>query len=293
MRRFCSVSIALVAAALYAQQKVPPKRQDVPRPETCRIEGQVVNAATGESVKKAEVVLISAGGGQNQRYTAITTAGGRFAIEDIESGRYRLMAIRSGYARLEYGARATARPGVTLSLDPGQDVSGILFRIAPQAVIAGRALDEDGDPLPNIQVQALYYRVVRGRRQIQPGRSASTNDLGEYRIFGLAPGRYYLGATSYEQVNFRNGGRQSYAPTYYPGTSNPASATAIDLRAGTVLRGIDITLLKTRLARVRGRLVNGLTKRPPRGVSAWLAAREDPGRRVTFLGIANRRSRRV
>jgi hypothetical protein len=275
MRRFCSVSIALVAAALNAQQKIP-------KPETCRIEGQVVNAATGESVKKAEVVLFRAGAGQSQRYTAVTAAGGRFAMRDIEPGRYRLMVGRSGYARLEYGARAAGRPGVTLSLDPGQDIGDIVFRVAPQAVITGRAVDEDGDPVPNIQVQALYYRFVRGRRQMQPW-SVDTNDLGEYRLFGLPPGRYYLCATSYEEMSrARYSGAQSYAPTYYPGTGNFASATAIDLRAGAVLRGIDITVLKTRLARVRGHLVNALTKQPPNGVRVWLAARGDIGGRMTF-----------
>jgi len=143
-----------------------------------------------------------------------------------------------------------------LSLDPGQHLSGAVWRISPQAVITGRVSDVDGEPVPNIEVSLLQYRFERGKRQLAFSGQANTNDLGEYRLFGLSPGRYYLSAAANGRT--RSGeydSGQGYASTFYPGTSDPSGAKAIELQAGTLLRGADITLTRTRTARVRGRVV--------------------------------------
>ena len=71
------------------------------------------------------------------------------------------------------------------------------FRDLPRgSVIAGRIVDEFGEPIADASVTAMRSAWSNGKRRLQPaGRAAQTNDLGQYRIFGLAPGDYYVSAT--------------------------------------------------------------------------------------------------
>ena len=124
--RCCLLSIAFFTATLAAQQAAQPK-QPLAKAESCSIEGQVVNAVTGEPLTKATIDLWPVANGQELRYDAVTTAGGRFVIRDIESGQYRMRASKRGYAAGEYSASGTSRTGTTLSLDPGQQLKNVVL----------------------------------------------------------------------------------------------------------------------------------------------------------------------
>lgn len=254
MRRsaLCLFLVAVVAVVVDAQQAA-----QAPKPERCSVEGQLVNAVTGEPVRKAEITLVGIGTSRDQSYVTTTTAAGRFTVPDVEPGKYQMRARKRGYSDERYGARQPGQSGVTLSLDPGQHLSELVWRLPPQAVITGRVLDVDGEPLPNVGVSLLQYSFMRGKRQFMFSGQAMTNDLGEYRLFGLSPGKYYLSASAREMMG---GGeydsRQGYAPTYYPGTNDPAGAKLIELQAGALVRGADIALTKVHTARIRGRVVD-------------------------------------
>src|SRR5439155_17952483 len=99
-----------------------------------------------------------------------------------------------GYVNGEYGSRGPSRPGAVIDLGRGQTLTELKVRLTPQAVITGRVLDEEREPAPYAQIMALRYRYTQTGKQLIPMGSASTNDLGEYRVFGLAPGRYFLSA---------------------------------------------------------------------------------------------------
>jgi protocatechuate 3,4-dioxygenase beta subunit len=127
--------------------------------DRCSIEGQVLNAATGELVSKANLILQHADSSRNTgfpvSYTTATDAAGAFAMKDIEPGKYRLLVNRTGFVNGEYGARGPNRPGTTLALEPKQRLTGIVFRLVAHAVITGRVVDSDGDPMTNVQVQTI------------------------------------------------------------------------------------------------------------------------------------------
>src|SRR5437870_4117710 len=161
MRTFRFALVTLSAAALSAQQSADVKSQ---LRETASIQGQVVNAVTGDPLKKAAILLFRTGVQRESSYSTTSTAGGRFTIDDIEPGNYRMMVTRNGYARMQYGARRPGRQGATLSLYSGQQLRDIAVRLAPQAVVAGRVTDEDGDPVPHVNVQLLRYHYIRGKR---------------------------------------------------------------------------------------------------------------------------------
>lgn len=281
-----------LAAGLAAQQPVEKP------PERCTLEGQVVKAGSGEPLKKTRVVLRKAEG-RDQPYSTLSDAGGRFVLKDVEPGRYRLLVGRNGYVRQEYGQRQPNSPGTILTLVPGQRLRDLVFKLVPAAVIAGRVYDEDGEPVPGARMEALQYRYIENRRQLTPMRFATTNDRGEYRLYGLAPGRYYISAsyspsTAWGMMGLGGGwgeatreaaGEEGYAPTYYPGTNDPARATSMEVRQGDEIGGVDIFLLATRAVRVRGRVFNAITGKPARDASVWLFPR---GSSTRFFSMENR-----
>ncbi|MBI1787988.1 MAG: carboxypeptidase regulatory-like domain-containing protein [Acidobacteria bacterium] len=267
-----------LASLLAAQPAAPPRggagRRPVPavektptKPEDlCALEGQVLNSVTGEPIRKAALTLrpVEFRGSEPQASTG-TDAGGTFAMKGIEPGKYRLWVERNGFVRQEYGARSSGRPGTTLTLEKGQKLKGLVFKLVPHSVITGRIVDEEGEPVANVAVQVMRTGFLQGRRQLMPMGGAQTNDLGEYRIYGIAPGKYYLSAV-YRRMNMfggtvdRSAGEappdESYAPTYYPGSTDPAAAAQLDIPSGGEVRGISLSLQRTRTVRVRGKVVN-------------------------------------
>ena len=254
------------------QGQIAPPRAEIKPEDLCTLEGKIVNGATGEPVRKANLILRSAEmapGSYPASYTTTTDASGKFAMKDIEPGKYRLQANRGGFVQIEYGSRGPGRPGTTITLAPAQRMTAVDFKLTPHAVVAGRILDSDGEPVPGVQVSTMLHRYTpRGKQLMQMGGS-STNDLGEFRIFGLAPGRYYLQAAhgmrwdAAMDRSARPGPEEGYVPTYFPGTTDPASASTIDVTAGQQLLGLELRLSKARTVRVRGRVHNmtGVTGR--------------------------------
>lgn len=249
-----------------AQQQ--PSNQAPAPPETkpedlCTVEGQVASMATGAPIRKAEVTLRgqrAAPGMLPGNYIATSDAGGHFTIKDVEPGKYRLSVQRTGFVTLVYGARGPNRDGATLSLSPGQRLKDLALKLSPQAVITGRIVDENDDPVVSASVRTMRSRYLMGKKQLVPAGGAETNDLGEYRISGLAPGRYFLIASE-DRQNWQatvdasaTRAQEGYVTTYYPGTSDPASAVPIEVGAGAQMRGVNLRLAKGRTFRVRGRV---------------------------------------
>src|SRR5581483_11112086 len=111
----------LLALTLQAQQ--PP----------CFVEGRIVNADNGEPVRRARVLLrrtdSPGGSGSPATYITYSDARGKFAMKDIDPGKYSFSAEHAGFATAEYGARHPGRNGITVSLDSGQQLGGVLFRM--------------------------------------------------------------------------------------------------------------------------------------------------------------------
>jgi hypothetical protein len=258
----------LLVAAVFSQTKPE---------DLCTAEGQVLNLATGAPVHKAEVVLHRAGQ-TNGSYSAVADSGGNFAINGIESGKYRLSASRTGFVATQYGARGPSRDGTTLSLQPGQRLKDLAVRLTPHAVITGRVVDEKREPIVLGQVQAMTYSFRAGKKELATSQMVHTNDLGEYRIYGLSPGKYYVTAAlkndrDEDEVDRSAVPRSnSYVTTYYPGVVDPAAAVLLEVGPGAQLGGINLTLAKARTFRVRGRVQGGqdiTVNLVPRGQSQW------------------------
>ena len=107
-----------------------------------------------------------------------------------------MQASKGSYVQLQYGQQRPFEPGKPVEVLEAQTVEKVDFALPHGGVITGRILDEFGEPLADTQVAAMRYQNMGGRRRLMPaGRPAMTNDIGEFRLFAIPPGQYYLSAT--------------------------------------------------------------------------------------------------
>lgn len=187
----------LVGAADAAWAQAPPTRdvtgRQPPAPVgTAEISGFVMMSGGTQPARKTRVSLSGAElrGGRS----AITDDSGRYMFTALPAGRYNLSASRPGFLSATYGQRQPGRPGTQIQLADGQKFRADL-QIPKGSVITGTVLDEHGEPAPQTSVRVMRVVTTNGERTLQGGNSATTDDRGVYRIFGLMPGEYVVCAT--------------------------------------------------------------------------------------------------
>ena len=222
------------------------------------MEGTVVNAQGGEPIKKAIIQAISEehSEGEARVYSSVSDAEGRFSIVPVDPGRYRVFVERTGF--IQAGEHHRRSEGIEVSVARGQQVKGVVLRVLPAAAVTGRVIDEDGDPMPDIDVSVARVGFSSCRRQLESAGTARTNDLGEYRIPGLAPAKYFVYVTpppAYSSIADRQKSKSkpdySYVTDYYPGVMDPSQAAPVELHPGEDMP-IDFSLVRTQTFRIRG-----------------------------------------
>ena len=143
-------------------------------------------------------------------------------------------------------------------------------------VVTGRIRDAAGEPVPalNVELVRLGYSPD-GRKTVEIYDTEQTDDRGEYRFFWTAPGRYLVRVA---RNRYRNGPRtfvsnRPVSLTYYPGVLDTSQATAVEVLAGTEIGGIDIVLPAPSGHRLRGRVVDASTGKPPKFANIGLRSR--------------------
>jgi len=270
-----------------------------PAPQQTRkgqIEGYVVRAGTNEPLADARVTIRRTGNaGQTplppqeselapDSPQAITTdSQGHFIIESLDPGSYQLSAAKNGFARQVYGERAPERPGKALAVSAGQLLKDVTFRLVPTGAVSGRVTDERGEPIPGILVQLLRSNYdARGRRMFQTVSSTRANERGEYRMYLITPGRFFVSAApagaspdpSMMAVNHVD--EPGFVVTYFPGSLDPSSASSIEIQPGAETSAIDFRMSPQPLFRIRGRVLDARTGGFPRGVQLQLQPK-NPG----------------
>lgn len=279
------VPLTLCLVALAAAQPPPPPQtgvtgrgpRNVPtqaspelKPEDCGlISGQVTSANDGSPLRKATLTLRPTDNARRGSPSTVSTSdGGVFLFHQVAPGKYKIHIERNGYVGQDYGAR---RPGVTgqeVTVGKGARVTGLQAKLLPHGVITGHVRDEDGEPMAGARVQVYRWGFSQGRRQLMPQDSDTTDDRGEYRVYGIAPGKYIVAASSQRGGRGPGGGPgvapatpdqrgtdESYATVFYPGTFEASQATTTEVAAGATLQGIDFNLRKVRTVRVSGKVL--------------------------------------
>jgi len=276
--RACAIAILLGCVAAHAQQAPPPpppppppagppSQPPAPAPAPANLSGRVVAADTGSPVRSADIRLAATDQNPNDRnpkastVVARTDDEGRFELESLPAGSYSLQVAKAGFVSTTFGL-SKDQPGI-FGLSPGQRISLGDLKLPRGGVIAGRVFDVMGDPVAEVVVTAerLSFLTPAVRRVIRL-KSAQTNDLGDFRIHGLTPGKYYVSAA-------RGGTEGRDAPTFFPGVSSISEATPIEVRAGQDSLGVSMQLAPPRFGDVAGIVMNS-NGAPFGGANVWL-----------------------
>ncbi|HEY1220783.1 MAG TPA: carboxypeptidase-like regulatory domain-containing protein [Bryobacteraceae bacterium] len=202
-----------------------------------RVAGVIVDSETGSPIANASVAL-STGGQAGSDMPTTTGADGRFAF-DAPRGTLRLSAAVAGSSQVYGEMSPFADMGCAVITGPDQDTAHLVFRWHRPAVIAGRVMDDQGEPVENARVQLFYSGVVDGHARVAPLNEASTNDRGDYRIWDIPAAAYYVAVLA--QPWYGNTGlarssqaqpRPSYAAVYYPDTADVTRAVPLKVQPG-------------------------------------------------------------
>jgi len=262
-----AVSIVLsvcLAPSAHAQNAALPQEKWV-------ITGTVIDAVSEQPLRGAEVRLRGTPGASapvSQARSANTDASGRFVFDGLPAGRYLLLASHDGY--VDNNRDSPGLRGKLLTVAPGQHVNDIVLRLLPDGAIAGHITNEGGKPLRGVSVQAMKSSYPRGRRELHDVAHAATNEAGEYRIAGLAPGKYYIRAKVPGSLKAKPDSDKVYVPLYYPAAGDQARSVALVLRAGEELAGIDMNFVPVHTVHIRGRVVNARTSLPSKEAEVTL-----------------------
>ena len=224
-------------------------------------------------------------GGNTALYGALTGVEGKFAFPAVPAGRYQLVATSPGYVPAEYGQKRMKGAGLPLVVTAGQAMPSLRIEMVPTGAISGRVTDPYGQPIAIADVFVLKSSYQEGQRILTQFLSAKTDERGEFRLFWLTPGTYYLNVVvpdapnqadlimNAENINpatsmigvrtilrdvlsrpIGTGAaeNESHVPVYYPSTTNPQQARPIEVRPGEDIRGIYITAGVVRTFHVRG-----------------------------------------
>jgi len=282
------------------------------------IEGSVTRQGSGQPVPAAQVRLTRRGGpgqapgpavvGQPNAAGArgapapiapvVTDDRGRFSFPSLEEGTYVLQVAANGYVIQPYGQRFPNGPGTPIPLTSGQAIRDIQINLMPAANISGRVRDTTDQSLINVPVQLLRYSSdSTGQRTYQSVGITQTNDRGEYRMYWVTPGRYYLvagrsttGASPLTDMMMSSlGGLRpngnAVPPVsgyvFYPGVTEIVNARVIDLQPGADLQAVDLALpSKPRTYSIRGKLIDSRTGQPPPRANVFVAT-QTPGASAT------------
>jgi protocatechuate 3,4-dioxygenase beta subunit len=238
---------------------LPPPRPESPEAQGGDgvIRGRIVQQDTGLPLRNA-LVLVRATGVPRPP-TATTDQEGMYEIRGLPPARYTLRASKGGFVPIEFGQTRPNAPGRPLQLADGEVLEKVDVALPPGGVITGRVFDEEGEPISGAVVQAVRQRYSTEGRQPGDvvGTSDITDDLGQFRVFGLPQGAFLLRAITTDprapdMTRIMSATATGGPATFYPGTLVPEFARPVDVGPGTQVAGLVLQILPTRLFGISG-----------------------------------------
>ena len=227
------------------------------------VRGRVLDI-NGRPIVRALVQMFrDFGAGSGPGAVTRSDEGGRFEFRNLVTGRFRVEAERIGY--FPSGEPEGMAPSRSFDLADGVQPGNLEIRLMPWGAIEGRIVDERGDPLDHVAIRLMQVRYEAGRRALLDAhiRAPITNDRGEYRLYGVPPGRYVVSAAIADAFAHTLPG---YARAFFPGSSDPAHALYTSVTPGASLAGVDLAMTRERTIRISGRTFSPLGEPATGGV---------------------------
>jgi hypothetical protein len=215
------------------------------------LDGVVVNSVTGEPVRAALVQILA-----GQQISVLTGPDGKFHFDGVPQSQLTITVRKPGFFSEQELSQGAVRNQM---VQVGPNLTTVTLKLFPESVIYGRISDSDGALVENLPVRLMYAAIVNGEKQWQQQGGAQTNEDGEFRFFGLAPGIYYLKVGPSFNPRPSPGGRsqtrrEGYPSTYYPGALDLDSAAEITVAPGKQIRA-DFNVTHEVLYQVSGTIV--------------------------------------
>lgn len=305
----------VVALALLFQTALPGRAT----PDTAAIGGVVLEAASGDPIAGAMIELTPRDDPLAAPYVTLSNVDGTFGLAGIAPGNYTLEVEEAGYVPAAFNPEWEP----SMRLDSGQQLSGLRYEMVPTGAITGRVYDASGSPMPSATIEAYRLSYHAGGRVPTLVETATSNDLGDYRLFWLPPGTYLVRVTpsNFEGPGARErevrsqedpvGGRRirsqiqwesfsqiaprpaaadgdpipTYAPLYFPGTIWKEEASGIELASGAEVGGVDIGIRRVPTTDIDGLIIDGETGQPARYAQIAISPRSAVAETVAYAPV--------
>src|SRR4051812_10842919 len=232
-----------------------------------RIGGTVVSKSDGHPLDRAAVSVADVNNRKNPQ-VVITTEDGKFVFQGLAAGKYSLTGARKGYISGAYDSHEQYSTAIVTGA--GLDTEHLMLRLTPAGFIAGKVLDESGEPVRHARVTVYFQDHSRGIGQVQGFRDTQVDDQGEYEVTSLMPGTYFVSvnATPWYAIHPSSGQADvpglppvsvdrsldvSYPVTYYGDGTEADSASPIAIHGGERIEA-DIHLVPVHALSLRFRV---------------------------------------
>jgi protocatechuate 3,4-dioxygenase beta subunit len=222
--------------------------------------------------------------GTSRPVTALTDGSGHFSFRELPPGRYTVRAELDGYFAAPLNGTSPAALTKTINLQEGKTNPPEDLVMVKGSVVAGRVRDPNGQPISGMNVAVYRVTYSNGRKMWSIFNQKPTDDRGEFRIYWLFPGEYYVGVIP-RAPGAIPGPQDSWARTFYPGTTDPGTAMPVEIKDGNEVTGTDITIqtVSAGTFKISGVAINTAARPNPatgvidRSISSFVLSPREPG----------------
>jgi protocatechuate 3,4-dioxygenase beta subunit len=249
---YLALLAAVTTLAAYGHEPDSPSDADN---QKCAVEGVALDATSGEALRKATIEL-APWSGSGASYRATTDQSGHFSFHAIPPGDFWLRGVHTGYLETVLGSQRSSTKGTMLRLSAGATLSELQLKLTRASIISGKVIDDSGEPVVQALVEAYKPVWFRGHREYNQSGQGSTNDFGEFRITGLAAGRYYLYASLNESPYLEEQGKpeKRRLPAFHPDAPTLAATKPVEIQPGESVPGVDIRVHTAETFSVQGKI---------------------------------------
>jgi len=224
----------------------------------------------------------------------ITDQDGTYKLTGLTAGKFQIFPLAKAYVISINGGFKEA--GQSVDVAEGEAITKIDFPLLRGGVITGRITDAEGHPLiserVNVTVKGAQPDNGPQMTMLGSGRN-QTDDRGIYRIYGLAPGSYTVsvGQSAGGAVSIMGMTGSQYSRTFYQGVEDVSRATIIEIKEGSEIKDVDISVAKADAGHsVSGRVVDADSGQPVASVFIGHSALTESGQRMGSMQFTGNQS---